>query len=122
MVERDSAKQYNLLRRYNVELRRANRGNTCKLKLERRGLDLQPRFGSFYMCLEGCRKGFVAGCRPFIGVDRCHLKTQYGGQLLLTIVRDSNDQYFPLAFAVVETETKENKFSCDDIYVPNNII
>jgi hypothetical protein len=41
-------------------------------------------------------------------VDGCHLKTKYGGQLLIAVGRDPNDQYFPLAFGVVETETKES--------------
>ncbi|WVY90142.1 hypothetical protein V8G54_035656 [Vigna mungo] len=66
-----------------------------------------PRFGSFYMCLDGCKQGFLGSCRPFIGVDGCHLKTTYGGQLLVAVGRDPNDQYFPLAFAVVENECKE---------------
>jgi len=47
------------------------------------------------------------GCRPFIGVDGCHLKNSYGGQLLVDVATDPNDQYFPLAFAVVENECKE---------------
>lgn len=34
--------------------------------------------------------------------------TKYGGQLLVAVARDANDQYFPLAFAVVEIETKES--------------
>jgi hypothetical protein len=41
-------------------------------------------------------------------VDGCHLKIKYGGQLLIAVGRDPNDQYFPLAFGVVETETKES--------------
>ncbi|WVZ03118.1 hypothetical protein V8G54_023924 [Vigna mungo] len=48
----------------------------------------------------GCKQGFLGSCRPFIGVDGCHLKTTYGGQLLVAVGRDPNDQYFPLAFAV----------------------
>jgi hypothetical protein len=67
-----------------------------------------PRFSSFYFYFEGCKKGFTYGCRPFIGVDGCHLKTKYGGQLLIAVGRDPNDQYFPLAFGVVENETKES--------------
>ena len=35
------------------------------------------------------------------------LKITYGGQLLVAVGRDLNDQYFPLAFAVVENECKE---------------
>nr|KYP31811.1 hypothetical protein KK1_047682 [Cajanus cajan] len=87
---------------------RSNSGNTCKIQLLRPSFGVQPRFGSFYMCLQGYKRGFVAGCRPFIGVDGCHLKTKYGGQLLIAVGRDGNDQYFPLAFAVVETETKDS--------------
>ncbi|XP_017416399.2 uncharacterized protein LOC108327178 [Vigna angularis] len=59
------------------------------------------------MCLEGYKEGFLGSCRPFIGVDGCHLKTSYGGQLLVAVGRDPNDQYFPLAFAVVEIECKD---------------
>ncbi|GAU26656.1 hypothetical protein TSUD_314310 [Trifolium subterraneum] len=54
------------------------------------------------------KKGFLASCRPFIGVDGCHLKTKFGGQLLIAVGRDANDQYYPLAFGVVENETKES--------------
>jgi len=61
-----------------------------------------------FMCLNGCKKCFKNGCRPFIGVDGCHLKSSYGGQLLVTVVRDPNDQYFPLSFVVVENECKES--------------
>lgn len=35
------------------------------------------------------------------------MNTKYGGQLLIIVGRDPNDQYFPLAFGVVETETKD---------------
>ncbi|XP_058729589.1 uncharacterized protein LOC131601732 [Vicia villosa] len=69
---------------------------------------IPPRFGCFYFCFEGCKKGFINGCRPFVGVDGCHLKTKYGGQLLIAVGRNPNDQYFPLAFGVVGTETKES--------------
>lgn len=42
-----------------------------------------------------------------IGVDGCHLKNKYGGIFLAAIATDPNDQYLPLAFAVVESENKE---------------
>ena len=38
-----------------------------------------PYFERLYICLEGCKKGFMAGCRPIIGLDACHLKTKSGG-------------------------------------------
>ena len=102
----DGQRQYNRLFDYVGELLRVKAG-TFKVKINQPQPTLPPRFGSFYMCLDGCKQGFVAGCRPFIGVDGCHLKTAYGGQLLVAVGRDPNDQYFPLAFAVVENECKE---------------
>ncbi|PNX55181.1 hypothetical protein L195_g048808, partial [Trifolium pratense] len=108
IVDSSVAKQYNLLWRYSEELRNKNKGNTCKINVNRIGPTLQPRFGSFYFCFDAIKKGFVSACRPFIGVDGCHLKTKYGGTLLIAVGRDPNDQYFPLAFGVCETETTES--------------
>ncbi|KAL6538139.1 hypothetical protein OROGR_012127 [Orobanche gracilis] len=46
------------------------------------------------MSLDGCKRGFLAGCRPFIGLDGCHLKTQYGGILLCAVARDQMTSTF----------------------------
>ncbi|XP_052733631.1 uncharacterized protein LOC128196507 [Vigna angularis] len=102
----DGERQYGRLYDYVAELLRVKAG-TFKIKVNQPQPTLPPRFGAFYMCLEGCKEGFLGSCRPFIGVDGCHLKTTYGGQLLVAVARDPNDQYFPLAFAVVENECKE---------------
>ena len=67
-----------------------------------------PYFERLYICLEGCKKGFLAGCRSFIGLDVCHLKNKLGGQLITTVCRDPNEEYFPLAYAVIEAETKDS--------------
>ena len=77
------------------------------LKIQRPAPALLPQFGSFYKCLDGPKQAFKSACRPLIGMDGCHLKTKYGGQLLIAVGRDPNDQYMPIAFAVVEMETKE---------------
>ncbi|XP_014506344.1 uncharacterized protein LOC106766100 [Vigna radiata var. radiata] len=98
----DGERQYARLYDYVAELLRVKVG-TFKIKVNQPQPTLPPRFGSFYMCLDGCKEGFLGSCRPFIGEDGCHLKTSYGGQLLVVVGRDPNDQYFPLAFAVVET-------------------
>ncbi|XP_058767340.1 uncharacterized protein LOC131641032 [Vicia villosa] len=108
IIEGDADKEYANLWRHASELHRVNPGNTVKINIERPLPTIPPRFGSFYFCFDGCKKGFTNGCRPFIGVDGCHFKTKYGGQLLIAVGRDPNDQYFPLAFGVVETETKES--------------
>ena len=66
-----------------------------------------PYFERIYICLEGCKKGFLAGCKPIIGLVACHLKTKTGGRLMCAVGRDPNDEYFPFAYAVVEAETKD---------------
>ena len=50
-----------------------------------------PYFHNLYICLDGCKRGFLAGCRPIIGLDACHLKTKTGGQLISVVARDPND-------------------------------
>ncbi|KAL4356331.1 hypothetical protein AHAS_Ahas09G0076000 [Arachis hypogaea] len=61
-----------------------------------------------YMFLDAVKKGFLVGCRPIIGVDGCHLKGDHGQQLLVAVGRDPNDNYFPIAVAIVEAETKDS--------------
>ena len=67
-----------------------------------------PYFERLYICLKGYKKGFMARCRPFIGLDACHLKNNLGGQLITAVCRDPNEDYFPLAYTVVEAKTKDS--------------
>jgi hypothetical protein len=116
-IEGSHKEQYRRIRDYCTEVLRTNRGSSVLLKtdvenlsdreIERPGRSLNPVFERLYVCLDACKKGFVH-CRPFIGVDACHLKGPYGGQLIAAIARDPNEQFFPLAFAVVEAETKDS--------------
>ncbi|KAG5539399.1 hypothetical protein RHGRI_019818 [Rhododendron griersonianum] len=50
------------------------------------------------------RTGFMEGCRPFIGIDGCHLKGPFGGVLLAAVALDGNNGLFPIAMGVVESE------------------
>lgn len=66
-----------------------------------------PVFERMYFSLPSMRMGFLAGCRPLIGLDGCFLKTVHGGQLLCAIGKDGNDNLFPIALAVVPVENRE---------------
>ena len=98
--------QYNQLWEYCEELRRASLSSTILMKVHTFHdgdlaveMDLvcgMPYFERLYICLEGCKKGFLASCEPFIGLDACHLKNKSGGQLITTVCRDPNEEYFPL--------------------------
>ncbi|XP_071905949.1 uncharacterized protein [Coffea arabica] len=63
-----------------------------------------PRFMRLYCCLGLLKQGFRDGCRPIIGLDGCHLKGTYPGQLLTALGMDPNNGYRPIAWAVVEKE------------------
>jgi len=56
--------------------------------VERPSIEVLPRIGSFYMCLEGPKTAFKKAYRPLIGVNKCHLKSKFGGQLLIVVGRD----------------------------------
>ena len=119
-VDGSYIEQYNQLWDYCVELRRSSPGSIVLMKTHtynegdlaaKMGLQIgMSYFERLYICWVGCKKGFLAGCRPIIGLDACHLKTKVGGggQLIVAIAKDPNEKYFPLAVAVVEAKVKDS--------------
>ncbi|XP_059292485.1 uncharacterized protein LOC132045936 [Lycium ferocissimum] len=68
----------------------------------------RKRFLKLYICFVACKQGFLAGCRPIIGVNGCHLKGHQKGEQLLTAVGiDGNNMMCHISFTVVEGELKE---------------
>ncbi|KAI5335666.1 hypothetical protein L3X38_025800 [Prunus dulcis] len=65
-------------------------------------------FQMIYVCLAACKKGFLEGCRHVIGVNGCHLKGPYTGQILTAVGVDGNNGCFPVAYAVVDIESKDS--------------
>jgi len=101
-IEGATKDQYKHLRSYAVELLEKNKNNTMKIKC-----DLTPHgpiFERMYVCLEACKSAFVTTCKPLIGLDDYFLKGEFGGQLLFAVGKDGNNQMFPIAYAVVESE------------------
>ncbi|CAH9085308.1 unnamed protein product [Cuscuta epithymum] len=94
--------EYNNLEDYKAEILRSNAGNTCILQIK------QPSdvFERFYVCFDSCKRGFLEGCRRLIGIDGAFLKSEVKGEILTAVARDANNQMFPIAWAVVGSETK----------------
>ncbi|XP_059639497.1 uncharacterized protein LOC132281851 [Cornus florida] len=65
------------------------------------------RFERLFFSLNTMWRGFKEGCRPFIGLDGCFLKTHYNQHLLSAIGRDGDNSFYPIAIGIVEAETKE---------------
>ena len=106
MIQGAIEKQYAHLRNYAEELLRSNPNSTISIKCKP-GAD-GPVFQRMYVCFYACKKAFVQSCRPLIGLDGCFLKGRYGGQLLTAVGKDGNNQMMPIAFAIVEAETKDS--------------
>ncbi|XP_047331185.1 uncharacterized protein LOC124934712 [Impatiens glandulifera] len=56
----------------------------------------------------GCSIRGFRYCRPVLSVDASFLKHKIGGQLLIAIALDANEQLFPLAFGVVDSENNNS--------------
>ncbi|KAL0434473.1 UNVERIFIED_CONTAM: hypothetical protein Slati_2781600 [Sesamum latifolium] len=67
-----------------------------------------PMFKKFFLGLSALGDEFVEGCSPFLGFDECHLKGPFGGVLLTAIGLDENNELYPVAFVVAESECKES--------------
>ncbi|GJY50961.1 mutator type transposase [Tanacetum coccineum] len=66
------------------------------------------QFRRIYICLGALKNGFKAGKRDLLGLDGCFLSGPYPGQILTAVGVDPNNRIYPLAYAVVEGETKES--------------
>ncbi|KAG5544464.1 hypothetical protein RHGRI_017027 [Rhododendron griersonianum] len=61
-----------------------------------------------FISFAAIQQGFKDSCRPFIGLDGCHLKGPFGGVLLAAVALDGNNGLYPVAFGLVESECKES--------------
>ena len=96
------------LRDYTEMIRLNDKGSRVILQTEMEDENAQPKFKRMYIRYNAQKLGFLGGCRPIIGLDGCHLKGRFGGQILSTIARNANDNIFLVAFAVVEQENKDS--------------
>lgn len=90
---------------YREELLRSNPGSTIILDTDDSTGELQ--FWGFYACFAAMKEGFLDGCRPIIGIDGAHLSGPNKGVLLQAVGIDPNNKPYPIAYAVVGSETTE---------------
>ncbi|XP_050229266.1 uncharacterized protein LOC126678406 isoform X2 [Mercurialis annua] len=94
---------------YAGELRRTNPGSKVEVELcPIRLRDGKRVFRRLFICFEACKRGWLNGCRPIIGMDGCFLKGVTKGILLCAVGKDGNNHMFPIAWAIVDVEDKDN--------------
>ncbi|XP_075675114.1 uncharacterized protein LOC142644369 [Castanea sativa] len=99
MIHGVEEKQYERLWDYVAAIRKWKVGSTVKIQTA------NDMFKRMYVCLDACKRGFLAGCRPFIGIDGCHLKGTTRGQLLVAVWKDVNDNIFLIGYSSGLVET-----------------
>lgn len=65
-------------------------------------------FQQVYICLSAHNEGFKASCKPLVKLDRCHVKGLIPRQNLIASKIDPSNQIFLMAYAIVETKSKDN--------------
>ena len=70
-----------------------------------------------FFALKPCVDGFLAGCRPFVGVDATTLNGKYTGQLASATSVDGHNWLYHLAFGIFDSETEDNwKWSMQQLH------
>jgi hypothetical protein len=81
-------------------------GTICRLETSPSHIDGQEFFERLFWAFKPCIEGF-AHCKPLVQVDGTFLTGKFKGTLLLAVAQDGNNHIFPVAFALVEGETKK---------------
>ncbi|KAK9196561.1 hypothetical protein WN943_004690 [Citrus x changshan-huyou] len=106
MCDGDYINSYALLNDYANVLLMTNNDATVKINQELVGNE--NKFKRIFISFKAQQQGFMKGCRGFIGLDGCHLKTSFGGILIFVVALDANNGVFPLAVCICEVESRES--------------
>ena len=90
---------YSLLPQYFDVLRSKNPGSVYHIII-----DAEDIFMYYFLEIGSCVRGFLQCIRPVIAMDGSHLKGKYKGTMLIATCLDGNNQIFPIALAVVDSE------------------
>jgi hypothetical protein len=73
--------------------------------------DGQVCFCRMFVFIKACVDGFLAGCRPYLGVDSSHLIGKYNGQLAAATAIDGYNWMYPVADTLLLRRKRKEKGS-----------
>ncbi|KAH9671275.1 SWIM-type domain-containing protein [Citrus sinensis] len=102
IVRGNPAESYNLVPKYSHVLTTANEGTVTHLEQDGDG-----NFLYYFVALGSSIKGFMQYIWPVIAVDGTHLKGLYRGSMFVATCLDSNNQLYPLAIGIMDSENND---------------
>ncbi|XP_028058196.1 uncharacterized protein LOC114262054 [Camellia sinensis] len=84
-------------------VQRYNMGSHININYDLKTSQFKRFFVAFAVCINGFKY-----CCPLLFLDGTFLKGRYKGQLLATTAKDGNQGLFPIAFAIVDSESELN--------------
>lgn len=97
---------FQLLFNWKAQVEANQPGSIVEIEIEKIGKKMC--FKRIFVALKPCVDGFLAGCRPYIGVDAASLKGKYTGQLASAAAVDGHNWLYYVAYGVFHSETEEN--------------
>ena len=97
---------FQLLFHWKAQMEISSPGTIVEIELQKIGKKMC--FKRIFVALKPCIDGFLAGCRPFVGVDASKLNSKYTGQLASATAVDGHNWLYYVAYAIFDSETKDN--------------
>ncbi|XP_070018257.1 uncharacterized protein [Nicotiana sylvestris] len=94
---------YELLSSYLYMMRSKNPGTYTNIKIDDNNRTVSFMFYAYGSSIAGWNH-----CRPVIAVDATFLKSKFRGVLMILVSKDANNQIFPLAFGIAESENNNS--------------
>ena len=91
------SESFQLLFNWKAQIEISSPGSIVEIELEGKK---KKRFKRIFVALKPCIDGFLAGCRPFIGVDASALHGKYRGQLASATAVDGHNWLYHVAYGV----------------------
>lgn len=97
---------FQLLFNWKAQIEISSPGSIVEIELEK--VQKKQCFKRMFVALKPCVDGFLAGCRPYLGVDATSLTGRYSGQLASATSVDGHNWLYYVAYGIFETETEDN--------------